>query len=125
MGGLAMAAVVGLGGAIGSLARFWFNLAVVSVVGPRYPWGTLLINILGAFVIGWFSSLTAERLPVSPELRAFVLVGLCGGFTTFSSYSLQTLDLLRGGETGVALAYMAGSALLCLASVWAGVLVGR
>jgi len=64
-------------------------------------------------------------MPVSPEFRAFVVVGLCGGFTTFSSYSLQTLELLRGGEMAAALAYMVGSAVLCLLAVWAGALVGR
>ena len=125
MGGLAVWGMVAMGGAIGSLARFGVGLLVAALTGPRYPWGTLLINIVGAFVIGWFSALTMNRLPVSPELRAFVLVGLCGGFTTFSSYSLQTLELLRGGELAVALAYMVGSAVLCLLAVWAGALVGR
>ena len=125
MGGLAIWGVVALGGAIGSLARFGLGLVVADITGPRFPWGTLLINILGAFVIGWFSALTMNRMPVSPEFRAFVVVGLCGGFTTFSSYSLQTLELLRGGEVPAALAYMAGSAVLCLLAVWAGALVGR
>ncbi len=116
-----------LGSALGGLARYWLSILMVWAVGPRLPWGTLLINVLGGFVIGWFGALTAAggRLSVPLEARVFVMVGVCGGFTTFSSFSLQTLELLQADEYGWAGAYMVGSVLLCLLSVWAGSTAGR
>jgi fluoride exporter len=119
---------VALGGAIGSVARLWLTLVMAALAGPRYPWGTLLINAVGSFVIGWFATLSGPggRLAGVPgDIRLFVTVGICGGFTTFSSFSLQTLELMRLGEGGAALLYAVGSVLLCLGSVWAGVALGR
>ena len=115
------------GSALGGLARFWLSAWMVGLLGPRLPWGTLLINVLGSFVIGWFGALTGSggRLAVSEEVRAFVMVGLCGGFTTFSSFSLQTLVLLQQDEFGWAVANVAGSVALCLACVAAGYELGR
>ena len=105
----------------------WLSILMVQLVGPRLPWGTLLINVVGSFVIGWFGALTADggRLAVSADVRAFVMVGLCGGFTTFSSFSLQTLDLLQREDYGWACAHVASSVALCLLSVSAGYLLGR
>jgi CrcB protein len=118
---------VAAGGAIGSVARFLLAAGVASLTGPGFPWGTLLINIAGSFVIGWFGVLTsaAGPLDVPPEIRLFVLVGLCGGFTTFSSFSLQTLELVQAGEVFRAGAYVVGSVTLCLLGVWAGTVLGR
>ncbi|MDR3536661.1 MAG: fluoride efflux transporter CrcB, partial [Acetobacteraceae bacterium] len=115
------------GGAIGSVARFWLAAAVASLTGPAFPWGTLLINIVGSFVIGWFGVLTsaAGPLDVPADIRLFVLVGLCGGFTTFSSFSLQTLELLQSGEVVRAGGYVLGSVTLCLLGVWAGATLGH
>ncbi len=86
------------------------------------PWGTIGINVAGSFLIGFFGTLTLEggRHPAPEWVRLFVMVGICGGFTTFSSFSLQTLDLLRGGAWDRALVNVAASVLLCLASVGAG-----
>ena len=116
-----------VGSALGGLARFWLGIWSVQLLGPRLPWGTLLINVLGSLVIGWFGALTGEggRLAVPPEIRVFVMVGLCGGFTTFSSFSLQSFELLQRGDYGWALAYMAGSVCLCLLAVTAGYVLGR
>jgi len=113
---------VALGGAIGSVARFWMTLAMVRLTGPAFPWGTLLINVLGSFVIGLFAALTGPhgRLPAAADFRIFVMGGICGGFTTFSSFSLQTLELLREGRPLPALVYAGVSVLLCLAAVAAG-----
>jgi fluoride exporter len=118
---------VALGGALGSMARFGLAAAVASLTGPQFPWGTLLINILGSFVIGWFGALTGSRgaVSVAPDLRVFVMVGICGGFTTFSSFSLQTLELLQAGELFWAGGYILGSVVLCLLGVWAGTLLGQ
>jgi fluoride exporter len=92
------------------------------LVGETFPWGTLLINVLGSFVIGFFGTLTGPdgRLFVASTGRQFVMVGICGGFTTFSSFSLQTLSLINDGEWLSASGYVAGSVALCLIAVWAG-----
>jgi len=118
---------VALGGATGSVARYWLAAAVAALTGPRFPWGTLLINVGGSFVIGWFGALSAEPGPlvVSPGMRLLVMVGFCGGFTTFSSFSLQTLELLQAGEVLQAGAYILGSVALCLLFVWFGVFLAR
>ena len=119
--------LVFLGSGLGGLARYWLGIGIGQLTGPRLPWGTLLINVLGSFAIGWFGALTAAggRLAAPAEARVFVMVGVCGGFTTFSSFSLQSLELLQADEFGWAAAYIAGSVCLCLLSVWAGVLIGR
>jgi CrcB protein len=118
---------VAVGGALGSVARFWLSGAVAALTGPQFPWGTLLINIVGSFVIGWFGALTSDVGPLDApaNVRLFVLVGICGGFTTFSSFSLQTLELLQSGEMARAVGYIAGSVALCLLGVWAGVALVR
>ena len=114
------------GSALGGLARFWLGIWSAQWLGSRLPWGTLLINVLGSLVIGWFGALTGEgRLGVAPDIRVFVMVGLCGGFTTFSSFSLQSLELLQRGDYGWALAYMVGSVVLCLLAVAGGYALGR
>lgn len=107
---------VAIGGALGSVARFWLGNAAVLLVGAEFPWGTLLINVLGSFVISFFAMLTgtSQRFPLPYEARTFVTVGICGGFTTFSSFSLQTIELARNGEPGRAGIYVAASVVLCL-----------
>ena len=117
---------VALGGALGSMARFWMANAVAAVTGPTFPWGTLGINVIGSFVIGLFFALTGPggRFDVSSDARIFVMVGICGGFTTFSSFSLQTLMLMQDGHMLRAGAYILGSVALCLCFVWLGSLLG-
>jgi fluoride exporter len=118
---------VALGGALGSMVRFGVANAMTALTGPQFPWGTLLINATGSFLIGWFGALTGSRggFVVPAEIRAFVMVGICGGFTTFSSFSLQTLDLLQAGELLSAGGYILGSVGLCLLFVWLGVWLGH
>jgi CrcB protein len=118
---------VAAGGALGSMARFWMTGAIAALTGPRFPYGTLLINILGSFVIGVVAglTLTPERMGMHPDLRIFLMVGICGGFTTFSAFSLQTLELLQGGAVVPALLYVAASVISCVLSVWGGWALGR
>jgi len=118
---------VAAGGALGSVARYWLAAFVAGLTGPYFPWGTLLINIVGSFVIGWFAVWAGPNGPVDvpADIRVFVMVGICGGFTTFSAFSLQTLELLYAGEMLRAGAYIIGSVALCLLAVWAGVALGR
>jgi fluoride exporter len=118
---------VAAGGAIGSLARFWLTAAMTALTGPRFPFGTLLINVLGSFVIGLVAglTLTPARMGLNPDFRIFLMVGICGGFTTFSSFSLQTLELIQTGDVVPAALYAVGSVLLCLTAVWLGWFLGR
>ena len=127
MGGVTTWLAVAAGGALGSLARFWLAAAMTILTGPRFPWGTLLINVLGSFIIGLVAAvtLTPARIGMHPDLRIFLMVGVCGGFTTFSAFSLQTLELLRATEFWPAAGYVVGSVVLCLAAVWAGWVLGR
>jgi CrcB protein len=110
-----------VGGAIGTLARYGLS-SLAHPISQDLPWGTIVINVLGSFVIGFFGTLSLEtgKFPVSENIRLFVMVGICGGFTTFSSFSLQTLDLLRGGSPGRALANVLLSVTLCVAAVALG-----
>jgi CrcB protein len=122
---------VALGGAIGSMARLWLSVHVALLTGLAFPWGTILVNIIGSLVIGFVATLTGPngRVVVPVEARAFVMVGLCGGFTTFSAFSLQTLELARGGRLIYAGANIVLSVVLCLTAVafghWLAALFGR
>jgi CrcB protein len=113
---------VAIGGALGSAARYWCSGVVANWFGESFPWGTIIVNVLGSFIIGLFATLTAPdgRLFVASEARVFVMVGLCGGYTTFSSFSLQTLNLARDGEWLGAGANVVLSVVLCLLAVWIG-----
>ncbi|KAA6405269.1 fluoride efflux transporter CrcB [Candidatus Tokpelaia sp.] len=116
---------VALGGALGSVARYWLGLLTASI-SRSFPWGTLFINISGSFLIAFFGALTAAhhagRWPVSENMRLFVMVGLCGGFTTFSAFSLQNLELLRQGAIFRAFANIVLAIALCLAACALGAL---
>jgi fluoride exporter len=118
---------VAVGGALGSVARFWLTGAMTAVTGPRFPWGTLLINVLGSFVIGLVAgvTLTPARVSMHPDIRIFLMTGICGGFTTFSAFSLQTLELLQTGDVVPAFGYAIGSVILCVVATYCGWLLGR
>ena len=122
---------VALGGAIGSVARLWLSVQVGLLTGLGFPWGTILVNIIGSLVIGFVATLTGPngRVAVPIDAQAFVMVGLCGGFTTFSAFSLQTLELARDGRLLHAGANILLSVVLCLTAValghWLAMLFGR
>ena len=107
---------VAFGSALGGMSRYWLGGVVARSVGEAFPYGTLLINVIGSFVIGFVGTLTLPDgpRPASLEFRLFVMVGLCGGFTTFSSFSLQTFELMRSGEGVRATVYVVASVLLCV-----------
>jgi fluoride exporter len=113
---------VALGGALGSVARFGFGALVAEIYPSTFPLGTVLINIIGSFVIGFFGTFTGPggRITASFDMRAFVMVGICGGFTTFSAFSLQTLDLARQSHWLQAGGNIVISVVACLVAVWAG-----
>jgi len=116
---------VAIGGALGSMGRFWLSGLVANRFGETFPWGTLVINVTGSFAIGFFASLTGTegRWLVSPSFRTFFMIGICGGYTTFSAFSLQTLNLARDGEWLYAGVNILLSVILCLAGVWLGFLL--
>ena len=116
---------IGLGGAVGSMARHWLSGLVTRELGETFPWGTLIVNVTGCFVIGLFASLTNPegRWLVGPVFRQFFMVGICGGYTTFSAFGLQTLNLARDGEWFKAGANSVASMVLCLTAVWLGSLL--
>ena len=113
-----------IGSALGGLLRYAISRWTMhlSPTSTSFPYGTVLINVLGSFIIGYFGTLTLHsgRYPVSDNVRLFVMVGICGGFTTFSSFSLQTFDLIRSDAWGRALANIALSVVLCLTAVAVG-----
>jgi CrcB protein len=111
-----------IGGAFGTGARFWASGLVAERFGEVFPLGTLVVNVSGSFVIGFFAALTDPAGPflVAPRVRQFVMIGLCGGYTTFSSFSLQTLDLARDGDWLKAGLNSLLSFICCLVAVWLG-----
>ena len=119
---------VAIGGALGSVGRFWFNGLISSRFGETFPWGTMLINITGSFVIGLIGALTVPEGRMDSQSRAFatqfLMIGICGGYTTFSSFSLQTLNLLRDREWLYAGGNVVLSVVLCMAAVWLGWMLG-
>jgi fluoride exporter len=113
---------VALGAALGGVLRYWCYGAAVRLGAELFPWGTLFVNVAGSAVIGFFTTMTGVdgRLLVSPEARIFVMAGFCGGFTTFSTFSLETLKLVQDRQWMAASMNVAGSVVLCLAGVWLG-----
>jgi len=116
--------MVALGGALGAMARFWvYN--VTAIYGHKPAWATFGINALGAFLIGVFFVLLAERSTIQVELRSLIVVGFLGAFTTYSTYSLDALQLLEQGQIGIALMYLLGTMLVCLLATWLGLALTR
>jgi fluoride exporter len=116
---------IALGGALGSTGRYWLSGVVAQAAGETFPWGTLVINVTGSFIIGFFAVLTGPdgRVYASSTVRQFVMIGICGGYTTFSSFSLQTLNLMNDGEWVRAGGNIGLSVALCLLAVWAGAML--
>ena len=119
---------VALGGALGSVARYGLNDLVSSRFGATFPWGTLTVNVLGSFIIGVLAAFTLQDGRMNSEARVFttqfLMIGVCGGFTTFSSFSLQTLNLVRDREWLYAGGNILLSVVLCLIATWLGFLIG-
>ncbi len=117
---------VALGGALGSVGRFWLSGLVATRCGESFPMGTLVVNVSGSLVIGFLAALSAPegRLLPSPGFRQFFIIGICGGYTTFSSFSLETLNLLRDREWLYAGGNVLLSVGLCMVAVWLGYLLG-
>ena len=122
--------VIGLGGALGSMLRFGIGTFIDSGMskgtGPIFPWGTIVVNITGCFIIGFIATISVAgegRIYLSPLTRSFITIGILGGYTTFSSFSLQTLTLAQAGQWGGAAANVLISVVVCLLGVWLGAML--
>ena len=122
---LSHALLVAAGGALGSVGRYLVGVFAIRVFGPNFPWGTFIVNIVGSLVIGFMAEAVARALNQSAEMRMLIVTGFLGGFTTFSSFSLDTMYLIERGEVMTAILYIAASVGLALIAVTAGLALGR
>jgi CrcB protein len=116
---------IAAGGAIGALLRYWTSIAVHGRLGMAFPYGTLAVNVLGSLLMGFLYIWLIDRMAAGPALRAFLLVGVLGAFTTFSTFSMETLNLLEAGHPGKALANVLVSVVVCVTAAGLGVLAAR
>jgi fluoride exporter len=116
---------IAAGGAVGSVLRFLTSTWVHSLAGRGFPYGTLTVNVLGSLVMGFLFVLFLDRLTDNAVLRAGILIGALGGFTTFSSFSIETFNLIEQGAVLKAVLNMAGSLVLCVGATWIGVILAR
>lgn len=116
---------IAAGGAIGSVLRYAVSTGVYSILGRNFPYGTLAVNVAGSFLMGFLFVLMVERLDMSGMWRMAILVGFLGAFTTFSTFSIETVNLIQGGDYMRALLNIAISVAFCLAATWIGFRLGR
>jgi len=114
--------LIAIGGAIGSVGRYYASRLIMLLSGGIFPFGTMFVNVSGSIIIGFVAALSApeSRFFVSPQARLFLMTGICGGYTTFSTFSLETMALIGDGQLMAASLNAVGSVLLCLAAVWLG-----
>ena len=113
------------GGAIGALMRFWISNSIYAMYGRDFPYGTLIVNVVGSFLMGVLFVLLNERFSLDPAWRAALLIGLLGAFTTFSTFSMETLNLFLAGEISKAAMNIILSVVMCIFATWLGFLIGR
>ncbi len=116
---------IAAGGALGSVARYGMSVSIYAMLGRTFPYGTLAVNVLGCLLMGFLTVLFLERLSVDGIWRAAILIGVLGGFTTFSSFSIETFNLIESGELVKAGLNMALSLVLCIMATWLGAIIGR
>lgn len=117
--------VVFIGGGVGSVMRYLMSGWVYSIMGTGFPYGTFAVNIVGSLVIGFFLTIAEDRFLVSPDMRVFVAIGIIGGFTTFSTFTYETLGLFRDGSFFIGAANIVASISVALFAAWLGSLLGR
>lgn len=125
MDGLKDFLIISLGAIFGANFRYWLSRFAVREWGPDFPYGTLLINVIGSLIVGFFMIWTTERVLADPRWRLLVVIGFCGAFTTFSSYAFESMSLLERGQWALGCANVLGSNLLCLAAALGGMALAR
>jgi CrcB protein len=116
---------ISLGAIFGANARYWMSRSALRLLGPVFPYGTLAINVLGSFILGFFMAWTTQRVMADPRWRLFVAVGFCGGFTTFSSYAFESMALIEQGQWTLAATNIVSNNVLSLIAVIAGMALAR
>jgi len=116
---------IAVGGAIGAVMRYWVSTGVYNLLGRGFPYGTLVVNVAGSLLMGFLYVLLLERMTISPELRAALLIGVLGAFTTFSTFSIETLNLIEQADFVKAGLNVLISVVACVGAAWVGVIVGR
>ena len=117
--------VIAFGGALGSVARYLLSTAVLRVSGTLFPLGTFIVNVVGCVVFGLIAGAAEQRMPLTPEIRRFLLVGILGGFTTFSSYAFESFALLRDGQMAWAAINVGGQVVAGLVGMWGGYVIAN
>ena len=117
--------LIGAGGAIGAIGRYWMSTLVHQYAGRDFPWGTLVVNVTGSLLMGLLYVLLVERMATNGDLRALLMVGLLGAFTTFSTFSIETLLLIEQGALARAGGNVLLSVVVCVLAAWIGVVVAR
>jgi fluoride exporter len=117
--------MVGVGGCLGSILRFWLGSYIGERMGARFPYGTLVINVTGSFLMGLVFAVLTARTNWSPNWRYLIPIGFIGGYTTFSSFEFETLRTIQDGQLGLALVYVAVSVCVGFVAVWGGAMAGR
>jgi CrcB protein len=116
---------IATGGALGALLRYWTSLAVHSKLGAGFPYGTLTVNVIGSLLMGFLYVWFVDRLAMGPAVRGFLFIGVLGAFTTFSTFSLETLNLIESGQPGKAILNVVISVIVCVTAAGLGVLAAR
>lgn len=117
--------IAGIGGFIGSACRYWISLVSYRALGQDFPYGTLIVNVIGSLFIGFLMTLFEERFVISANLRIFLTIGILGGFTTFSTFSYETVALLREGSYLTGTINILSTVFICLAATWFGSILGK
>jgi CrcB protein len=117
--------IVFAGGGLGAVARYWLSGVVYKFASTQFPYGTMTVNVLGCFLIGFLMSLFADRFLINPGLRLFLTLGFLGGFTTFSTLSYETMELFRAGNSVGGIGNVLITTIGCLAATWVGAIIGK
>jgi CrcB protein len=117
--------LIGSGGFIGSVLRYWTSVNAYKIFGEKFPYGTFVVNVLGCLLIGFIVEISENRFLISPEVRSFLMIGFLGGYTTFSTFGYETFALLQDKDYLTALLNIILSVVLCIAAVWIGALIAK